>query len=123
MISDQEMEHLKMLARLELSAEETQALKADLNAILAYFEQLRDLDTEGAQPLVRPIDAVNVFRDDVVQDGLPQDSVLGLAIEAQDGFFRVPRTIAALLETHQNQDGSVNIPTALRPFFGAERMA
>jgi len=35
----------------------------------------------------------------------------------------LPRTIAALLETHQNQDGSVNIPTALRPFFGAERMA
>ncbi|MBS3933178.1 MAG: serine--tRNA ligase [Truepera sp.] len=34
----------------------------------------------------------------------------------------LPRTMAALLETHQNQDGSVNIPAVLRPFFGAERM-
>ncbi|MBS3933177.1 MAG: Asp-tRNA(Asn)/Glu-tRNA(Gln) amidotransferase subunit GatC [Truepera sp.] len=93
MISDQEMEHLKTLARLELGAEETQSLKADLNAILEYFEQLRDLATEGVAPLVRPIDAVNVWRDDVVQDGLPQESVLGLAIEAQDGFFKVPRTV------------------------------
>lgn len=93
MISDQEMEHLKTLARLELGAEETQALKADLNAILEYFEQLRDLATEGVAPLVRPIDTVNVFRDDIVQESLPQDLALGLAIEAQDGFFKVPRTI------------------------------
>jgi aspartyl-tRNA(Asn)/glutamyl-tRNA(Gln) amidotransferase subunit C len=93
MISDREMEHLKTLARLELGAEETQVLKADLNAILEYFEQLRDLDTEGVAPLVRPIDTVNVFRDDIVQESLPQDLALRLAIEAQDGFFKVPRTV------------------------------
>ncbi len=93
MISDQEMEHLKLLARLELSAEETQALKADLNAILAYFAELGDLDTEGVEPLVRPIDAMNLFRDDQIRESLPQDAALGLAIEAQDGFFKVPRTV------------------------------
>lgn len=93
MISDQEMEHLKTLARLELSAEETQTLKADLNAILAYFAELGELDTESVEPLVRPIDAVNVFRDDLIQSSLPQESALGLAIEVQDGFFKVPRTV------------------------------
>lgn len=92
-ISDQEMAHLLTLARLKLSEAETQALKADLIKILNYFAQLGDLDTEGVEPLVRPIDAVNVFRDDEVASGLSQREALALAIESEGGFFKVPRTV------------------------------
>ncbi len=92
-ISDQEIEHLKTLARLQISDEETQALKEDLNKTLNYFEDIRDLDTSDVDELARPIDSVNVFRDDVVVPPLPHENAIALAVEAEGGFFKVPRTV------------------------------
>lgn len=94
-ISDQDMAHLKLLARLELSQEETERLKGDLSAILGYFEQLKDLDTEGAEELARPIHTENVFREDAVLPPLSHETVMALAVEAEGGFFKVPRTVDA----------------------------
>lgn len=93
MISDAEMEHLKDLARLELSPEETASLKEDLNKILTSFEQLRELDTEGIIELTRPVHSTNVFHEDVVRPGLSQEEALKLSVEEEDGFFKVPRTV------------------------------
>ncbi len=92
-IHDEEMRHLLTLARLELGAAETAALKDDLNAILAYFEQLESLDTDGVEELVRPVPTENVFRPDAARPGLSQAAVLALGVESQDGFFKVPRTV------------------------------
>jgi len=92
-ISDADMAHLLELARLAVSDAEAAALKEDLNDILGYFEQLRDLDTEGVEELARPIVTENVFRDDHVTSSLPEAAVTALAVEEQDGYFRVPRTV------------------------------
>lgn len=92
-ISDKDMEHLKLLARMELSEEETQHFKDDLNNILNSFEQIRDLDTEGVDELARPIDSVNVFREDVFRPCLSQEEALKLAVEQEEGMFKVPRTV------------------------------
>ena len=94
-LTDEEMTHLKTLARLDIDPEETQNLKEDLNKILSYFEQIRDLDTEGVAELVRPTPSQNVFRDDVVHSSLSQAEALGLAVEEEDGYFKVPRTVEA----------------------------
>ena len=94
-ISDEEMTHLKTLARLEIDPEETQHLKEDLNRILGYFEQIRDLDTGGVDELVRPIPSQNVFREDVVRPSLTQKEALELAVEEEDDYFKVPRTVEA----------------------------
>jgi aspartyl-tRNA(Asn)/glutamyl-tRNA(Gln) amidotransferase subunit C len=94
-ISDQDMQHLKTLARLELSPEETTSLKQDLNAMLGYFEQIRGLDTDGVEELARPIAMYNVFRDDTVQPSLPHSEVMTLANESEDAYFKVPRTVDA----------------------------
>lgn len=93
MLSDAEMEHLKTLARLELSEAETETLKGDLNRLLAYFDLLSELDTNGVDELARPVDVSNVFRDDVVQAGLESRTVQALAVETEGGFFKVPRTV------------------------------
>ena len=93
MLSDAEMDHLKTLARLELSDEETQQLKGDLNSLLSYFESLSALDTEGVLELARPLELSNVFREDAVKQGLGQKTDERLAVESQDGFFKVPRTV------------------------------
>ena len=94
-ISDQEMEHLKLLARLEISQEETQALKADLNKTLKYFEQISELDTEGVQGLAWPLEMHNVFREDVLQPSLPHEEAMEVAIDNQEGYYKVPRTVDA----------------------------
>lgn len=93
MISDAEMTHLKTLARLELSAEETEGLKGDLNRLLEYFDTLSQLDTEGVDELARPVAVDSVFRDDVVQRGLEPDAARALGVATENGFFRVPRTV------------------------------
>lgn len=93
MLTHAEMAHLKTLARLELSAEETEELKGDLDRLLNYFDTLSQLDTGGTQELARPVEVDSVFRNDVVRAGLEPDAVMALAVESEDGFFRVPRTV------------------------------
>ncbi len=93
MLSDAEMDHLKTLARLELSPAETEALKTDLNKLLTYFDRLSELDTEGVEELARPVVLSNVFREDVARDGLGQQGAESVAVESENGFFRVPRTV------------------------------
>ena len=93
MLSDAEMAHLKTLARLELSDEETEQFKGDLNSLLTYFDSLSELDTEGVEELARPLELSNVFREDAVKQGLGQETDERLAVESQNGFFKVPRTV------------------------------
>lgn len=93
MLTDAEMDHLKTLARLEVSPGETEALKNDLNQLLGYFGKLSELDTEGVEELARPVALSNVFRDDVALIGLEPQTAQELAVESENGFFKVPRTV------------------------------
>jgi aspartyl-tRNA(Asn)/glutamyl-tRNA(Gln) amidotransferase subunit C len=92
-ISDKDMQHLKTLARLELDPEETEHLKHDLNAMLGYFDQIKDLDTEGVEELARPIAMYNVFRDDTTRASLTHEDAMQLSNENEAGYFKVPRTV------------------------------
>jgi aspartyl-tRNA(Asn)/glutamyl-tRNA(Gln) amidotransferase subunit C len=92
-ISNKDMQHLKTLARLELSEDETEHLKHDLNAMLGYFDQIKHLDTEGVEELARPIAIYNVFRDDTPAASLTHDEAVTLANETEGGYFKVPRTV------------------------------
>ncbi|GGJ57897.1 glutamyl-tRNA(Gln) amidotransferase subunit C [Deinococcus roseus] len=93
MITSAEMEHLKKLARLELSGEETEQIQLEMNKILSYFDKLQELDTEGVEEMQRPIDLVNVFRDDVVGDMFTHETAMGVSVEQEEGFFKVPRVV------------------------------
>jgi aspartyl-tRNA(Asn)/glutamyl-tRNA(Gln) amidotransferase subunit C len=92
-ISHAQMEHLKNLARLELSAAETSALEGDLNTMVGYFQQLSELDTTGVAELPRPIELVNIFRTDEVGPMFSSQQAMDLAVESEDGFYKVPRVI------------------------------
>ncbi|MEM7736212.1 MAG: Asp-tRNA(Asn)/Glu-tRNA(Gln) amidotransferase subunit GatC [Deinococcota bacterium] len=92
-ITTEEMEHLKRLARLELSEEETEHLKGDINKTLDYFTLLNELDTDGVEELVRPVQSVNVFRADEVVPTLTHEDAMSVAVEQEDGFYKVPRTV------------------------------
>jgi aspartyl-tRNA(Asn)/glutamyl-tRNA(Gln) amidotransferase subunit C len=88
-----EVEHVARLARLDLSPEEKERMRGQLDAILSYIEQLRRVDTTGVEPTAHVLPLVNVLRDDEVRPSYPVDAMLANAPEPEDGQFRVPRIL------------------------------
>lgn len=95
MIDVAELDHLAALARLHLNPGEREAMTADLNKVLGYFEQLSSVGTDGVAEMQRPVTLVNVLREDEPGEVFPQAVALSLAAETQDGQIRVPRTVEA----------------------------
>lgn len=92
-ISIQDVEHVAKLARLELSEEEKQTFTGQLNAILKYAEQLKELDTDGVEPTSHVVPVSNVLREDVNRPSLPVEKVFLNAPEEEDGQFKVPAVL------------------------------
>ena len=92
-IETREVERVARLARLELSAEETQRMREQLDRILGYIDKLRRLDTEGVPPTSHAVPMVNVMREDEPRPCLPSQEMLANAPDRSGDFFRVPRII------------------------------
>jgi aspartyl-tRNA(Asn)/glutamyl-tRNA(Gln) amidotransferase subunit C len=92
-VTSQQVRHIAKLARIGMSDAEIEALVPELNNILGWVEQLREVNTDGVEPLATVIDQKLRLRDDVVNDGNIRDEVLANAPEAQHGFFAVPKVI------------------------------
>ncbi|HUT83077.1 MAG TPA: Asp-tRNA(Asn)/Glu-tRNA(Gln) amidotransferase subunit GatC [Thermodesulfobacteriota bacterium] len=93
MIDKKEVDHVARLARLTYTPEEIELFTHQLNAILNYFEQLKELDTTGIEPTSHAIPLSNVFKGDDVQDSLPVDATLSNAPDKKKDSFRVPKII------------------------------
>ena len=91
-ISDETIEYVGILAKLELSAEEKEQAKADMGRMLDYIDKLGERDTTGVEPLSHVFPVQNVFREDVVTNSDMREELLGNAPEQKDGMFMVPRT-------------------------------
>jgi aspartyl-tRNA(Asn)/glutamyl-tRNA(Gln) amidotransferase subunit C len=89
----EEVEHVALLARLELTPQERERLRADLNVILEHFARLRELDTTDVPPTSHAIPMENVFREDETRPCLPREAFLSEAPEANEEFFVVPAII------------------------------
>lgn len=93
MISEAQVEHVARLARLALNIEEKQRFTEQLNAILAYMEQLNEVSTTGVEPTTHVLDLFNVFRDDTIRPSLETEVALANAPESVHQFFVVPRIV------------------------------
>lgn len=91
-ISDETIEYVGILARLELSGQEREQAKKDMGSMLDYIDTLGELDTEGVEPMSHVFPVNNVFREDVVTNGDMREEILKNAPEEKDGMFVVPRT-------------------------------
>lgn len=89
----EQVDHVALLARLELTPEEREKLAHDLNSILDHFERLQEVDTTGVAPTNHAIPMANVMREDEVRPSLPRETFLREAPESRDGFFVVPRIV------------------------------
>lgn len=91
-ITDETIEYVGILAKLELSGEEKEAAKRDMGRMLDYIDKLNELDTSGVEPMSHVFPVQNVFREDVVTNDDGSEETLRNAPEQKDNMFVVPRT-------------------------------
>lgn len=92
-ISDETIEYVGILAKLELSAEEKEAAKKDMGRMLDYIDKLNELDTSSVEPMSHIFPINNVFREDEVTNKDDREQILKNAPEKKDGAFKVPKTV------------------------------
>lgn len=95
MIDREQVRQVANLARLDLTTEEEEQFAAQMNDILAYFEQLSELDTDDVSPTTRAIDVSNVTRPDELQPYPDREAILQEAPEKDGNFFKVPKILNA----------------------------
>lgn len=92
-ISDETMEYVGILAKLELSQEERERARKDMEEMLDYIDKLNELDTSGVEPMSHVFPVDNVFREDVVTNGDDRENMLKNAPEVLEGSYQVPKTV------------------------------
>lgn len=92
-ISDETLEYVGILAKLELSEEEKERARKDMGEMLDYIDKLNELDTTGVEPMSHVFPVNNVFREDIVANEDGSADTLYNAPEKKDGGFKVPKTI------------------------------
>ena len=91
-ITDETIDEIEILAKLTLSPNEGEQAKSDLSEMLSYIDTLKELDTEGVEPMSHAFPLVNVMREDVVTNGDGKKDSLANAPAEKDGMYQVPRT-------------------------------
>jgi aspartyl-tRNA(Asn)/glutamyl-tRNA(Gln) amidotransferase subunit C len=81
------------LARIAVKEDEVEHLQGELNAMLAFVEQLSEVDVEGVEPMTSVTPMAMKMRTDEVTDGDNTAAVLGNAPQSEDGFYLVPKVI------------------------------
>ena len=81
------------LARIEVRPEECDHLANEINGILAWVEQLGEVDTKDVEPMTSVVAMELPRRADEVTDGNVRDAILANAPEAEAGFFVVPKVV------------------------------
>ena len=92
-VDKKEVEHVAMLARIELSEEEKEVYSEQLSTILVFFDRLKEVETGSVQPTSHVVDLINAYRSDQVRPGPGVEEVLRNAPERADRVFRVPKIL------------------------------
>jgi aspartyl-tRNA(Asn)/glutamyl-tRNA(Gln) amidotransferase subunit C len=92
-LSRDDVAHLAMLARIELTDVELDRMLGELSVILDAVALVQQAPTEGVEPMSHPLPLVNVTRPDEVRPGLTADQALAGAPEKDQQRFSVPRIL------------------------------
>jgi aspartyl-tRNA(Asn)/glutamyl-tRNA(Gln) amidotransferase subunit C len=86
----EQVEHIALLARLNLTQEEKERYSEQLSAILDYADSLKEVDTSGISPTSSVLSKLTVLRADITKSGLTREDLLRNASEQRDNQFKVP---------------------------------
>lgn len=92
-ITDEMVKTLADLSRLTFDSQEKEEIKKDLQRMISFVEKLNEVDTSNVEPLLHMTDAVNIYREDVVQGSMRKEDALKNAPSADNNYFKVPKVI------------------------------
>ena len=94
-LSEHDVRHVAMLARLALTDDEVEAMRIDLNSILGHIDDIQRLDLSDVAPMAHAIKVVNVTRPDVVTPSFLQHVAVMNAPQAEGGAFVSPQIVGS----------------------------
>ena len=92
-ITNELVEHIAYLAKLEFEGGKKEAIKADLTKIIDFIDQLNEVDTEDVEPLIFMTDSINVLREDIQKDTLTQKQGLKNAPNHDSDYFKIAKVL------------------------------
>ena len=92
-LSESDVRHVALLARLALSDEQVERFQGELNSILGHIDELQKLDLSDVEPTAHPLDVVNVARPDVRKPTLSRELALKNAPDTDGTAFLIPQII------------------------------
>jgi aspartyl-tRNA(Asn)/glutamyl-tRNA(Gln) amidotransferase subunit C len=87
------LDKIAHLSRLDFDEKDAEKMMQDMTAIVDWVEKLKEVNTDGVEPLTTMSFEVNVFREDVVKEQMSHDEALKNAPKKDDQFFRVPKVL------------------------------
>jgi len=92
-ITDDTVDHIAHLARLEFKGEEKEQIKKDMENILDFVDQLNAVKTAGVEPLIFMSDAINVLREDKALETITQEEALKNAPNRDSDYFKIAKVL------------------------------
>jgi aspartyl-tRNA(Asn)/glutamyl-tRNA(Gln) amidotransferase subunit C len=92
-VTDELIDKLSNLARLEFNAADKQQIATDLQRMILFVEKLGELDTTGVEPLLHMSPETNILRDDTPGGSVDRDAALSNAPATDGTYFKVPKVI------------------------------
>ncbi len=93
-ITDEIVDHIAHLARLEFIGEDKTEIKQDMEKIVNFMDALNSVDTTGVEPLIFMSDAVNVLREDIAVETISKESALKNAPKKDSDYIRIPKVLS-----------------------------
>ncbi len=93
MLTQEEVEHVARLARLELAPDEMETMRRQLSGVLEHINRLNEVDTSAIPPTAQIFALQDVLREDNPRPSYPQAVMLANAPDAVEGLFRVPAVL------------------------------
>jgi aspartyl-tRNA(Asn)/glutamyl-tRNA(Gln) amidotransferase subunit C len=90
-INEDSVRHIAKLARLDLTDDEVKKFAHDLSEVVTYVEQLKELDTDGVEPMVGAVELLKELRKDEAIDSGLRDAMLENAPDSEDTAIKVPQ--------------------------------
>lgn len=88
------LERISVLAKLQFNEEEKKGILEDMNKMLGFVNKLKELDTEGEEPLIYLMDENRELREDTVKMEISQEEALKNAPEKDSDFIKVPKVLS-----------------------------
>ena len=92
-LHDLNIDHVANLARISLTAEEKQKFATQLNDVLKYIEQLKQVEVSGVEPTAHAFPVYNVWADDIPHAALSVEQALRNAPAQRDQMISVPKVV------------------------------